>query len=323
MASTVWRGHVTFGLISIPVRLFRAARPERVPLKRVARVAAIPVEPDMPDDQPHTPSPTRFGKTELISRLAAPEPEPSPVPEEARLVPVRQGAISAETSAVVAPASVTRAFQVSRNQFVEVAPEELKKLAPKTSDEMSIQEFVSLNEIDPVYFETSYYVTPEEVGEKAYSLLYQALQKTKLVAVAELAMHGRSHVVIVRPGRHGLVAHTMFYSAEVHAEEEFHATRATVSAGELDLAQKLVVALETTFNPDKYKDTYRESLETLIAGKLAGTKPGPVPEPESRKKVVDIADALRASLSALKKPAANTLAAEPAPAARKSRRGSL
>ncbi len=201
---------------------------------------------------------------------------------------------------------------------MEVAPEELKKLAPKTSEEMAIQEFVSLNEIDPVYFETSYYAVPEEVGEKAYSLLYQALQKTKLVAVAELAMHSRSHVVIVRPGRNGLVAHTMFYSAEVHADEEFHATRASVSPGELELAQKLVLALETTFDPDKYKDTYRESLETLIAGKMAATKPEPVAEPEPRKKVVDIADALRASLSALKKPAANT----PSTPAKKTSRGS-
>lgn len=319
MASTVWRGHLTFGLISIPVRLFRAARPERVPLKRVARVQPTPVERQSEEeDEGYTPSPVKLGKAQpFASRIAAVQ-GPPPVSEQARLVPVRQGAISSETSAVVAPSAVTRAFQVSRNHFVEVAPEELKKLAPKTSDEMAIQEFVSLSEIDPLYFETSYYVMPEEVGEKAYSLLYQALQKTKLVAVAELAMHGRSHVVIVRPGRNGLVAHTMFYSAEVHADEEFHATRASVSQGELDLAQKLVLALETTFDPDKYKDTYRENLETLIAGKMAAAKAEPVPEPESRKKVVDIADALRASLSALKKPAAKAAVTAP----KKSSRGS-
>ncbi len=319
MASTVWRGHLTFGLISIPVRLFRAARPERVPLKRVARVRSAATEPEMPEEEPYVASPpARLGKVQPLARQSAPIAEQPSPPEEARLVPVRQGSITAESSAVVTPSSITRAFQVAPNRFVEVAPEELKKLAPKTSEQMGIQEFVSLNEIDPVYFETSYYVIPEEVGEKAYSLLYQALQKTKLVAVAELAMHSRSHVVIVRPGRNGLVAHTMFYSAEVHADEEFHATRASVSPAELELAQKLVMALETTFDPDKYKDTYRESLETLIAGKMAGTKPEPVAEPEPRKKVVDIADALRASLSALKKPATKS-ASTPA---KKTSRGS-
>jgi DNA end-binding protein Ku len=248
MASTVWKGFVTFGLISIPVRLFRAARPERVKLRRLKRGAREPAH---------------------------------------------------ETTDTV------KGYQYSKGEFVTIEKEELTAIEAKTTGEMAIQECVALDEIDPVYFETSYYMAPEEAGGKAYGLLYRALGTMKLVAVAQFGMHSREHVVVIRPGKKGLLAHTMYYAAEVRADQEFKADTHAVSEKELELAKTLVRSLEAPFKPDKYHDTYREKLEAILEDKAKG-KHVKVEEGEKRRqpaKVVDIADALRQSLAGLKKPA--------------------
>jgi len=249
MASTVWKGFVTFGLISIPIRLTRAARPERVKLRRLNRRKM----------------------------------EPEHRTEE----------------------DTVKGYEYSKGEFVKVEKEELKTIEPKTTTEMAIQECVSLDEIDPVYFETSYYMAPEEAGGKAYGLLYRSLQEMKLVALAQFAMHSREHVVVLRPGKKGLLAHTMYYPAEVRADQEFKADTRAVSEKELQLAKTLVRSLEAPFHPEKYHDTYREKLEAILADKAKGKRVKvdagePRPKPA---KVVDIADALRQSLANLKKPA--------------------
>jgi DNA end-binding protein Ku len=260
MAATVWKGFITFGLISIPVRLFRAARPERVNLR-------------------------------VLSRSGAARPE-----------------------------QAKKGFEYAKGRFVSVEPEELKSIAPQTTTEMAIEEFVALDEIDPVYFEASYYVAPEKAGEKAYALLYRSLQLTRLVALAQFAMHNRGHVVVLRPGHSGLLAHTMFYAPEVRARDEFHADTSTLTAKELDLAKTLIRSLTGSFEPEKYHDTYREKLEAMLSKKAAGKPVSAAASAEPRKqaKVVDIADALRASLANLKKPPA---AAAPAKKARRAGSG--
>ena len=243
MASTVWKGFVTFGLISIPVRLLRAARPERVKLRQLERREKRP--------------------------------------------PAKKG------------------YEYAKGDFVTIDKEELKAIEAKTTGEMAIQECVELEEIDPVYFETSYYMTPEAAGGKAYGLLYRALETTKLVALAQFAMHSREHVVAIRPGKKGLLAHTMYYVPEVRADQEFKADTRAVGEKELKLAETLVRSLAAPFKPEKYHDTYREKLEAILADKAKG-KHVKLEEGEPRRqpaKVVDIADALRKSLAGLKKPA--------------------
>jgi DNA end-binding protein Ku len=135
--------------------------------------------------------------------------------------------------------------------------------------------------------------------------LFEALKKSNLVAVSQLAMHGREHIVIVRPGKHGLLAHTMFFSSEVRAEEEYHAVTDLVKDKELALAQTLIESLAATFEPEKYKDTRRERLEELIAQKVAGQPITRAEEPKRQAAVVDITEALQKSLAALKKPASS------------------
>jgi DNA end-binding protein Ku len=309
MASTVWRGFITFGLISIPVRLFRAARPERISFRRLYRQ-----EPESASGRPERAS-AGHREDQYLERLSPPDalgrspglrslPRAEPALEEPRLSPVEQVSVRKGTDEVVSPRSVVKGYEYDNGRFVTVNPEELKSIAPKTATEMEIQEFVQLSEIDPVYFETSYYVRPEEAGEKAYALLYRSLQITGLVAIAKFAMHSREHVVVLRPGKTGIISHTMYFTSEVRADEEYRADTKLVTPKELDLAQTLIHSLAAPFEPEKYRDTYREKLESLIANKVEG-KPLARVEPVKSAEVVDITEALQRSLANLKKPASS------------------
>jgi DNA end-binding protein Ku len=303
MASTVWRGYISFGLISIPVRLFRAARPERISFRRMYREAQP--EPELELEEPSKP-------VRLSAGASARNVEPAPVhatsngtPEPPVLAPLRQVSIRPETNERVSETSIVKGYEYEKNRYVALEPEELKSVAPTTSAAMEIEEFVQLADIDPVYFETSYYVTPEEAGEKAYALLYKSMQTSGLVALAQFAMHSREHVVVLRPGKHGLLAHTMFFANEVRADDEYHADLSAVSDKELKLAETLIHSLAAPFEPEKYRDTYREKIQALIDRKIQGL-PAPAAKAAPQKSaVIDIADALRKSLANLKKPAAS------------------
>lgn len=309
MASTVWRGFITFGLISIPVRLFRAARPERIGFRRLYRE-----KPENGSGQAQRESITD-GKAPRLERLSASRKQAEPmvtpftkpeksIGQEPVLAPLQQVSVRKGTGEVVSKGSVVKGYEYDKDQYVVVDPEELKSIAPKTATEMEIQEFVQLSEIDPVYFETSYYVKPDEAGEKAYALLYRALQLTGLVAIAKFAMHNREHVVVLRPGKTGIISHTMYFTSEVRADEEFRADTSVVTPKELDLAQSLIHSLAGPFEPEKYRDTYREKLESIIANKVQGKPLAKVEQPKQAE-VVDIAEALRKSLATLKKPASS------------------
>ena len=132
---------------------------------------------------------------------------------------------------------------------------------------MEIVRSVRLSEIDPVFFETSYYVVPDRGGEKAYAILFEALRQTQHVALARVGMYGREHVVIVRPGEHGILAHTMFYVDEIRFENEFRANVQGVGPKELELARTFLEAIEAPFAPEEFKDVYREELQAMIAKK--------------------------------------------------------
>jgi DNA end-binding protein Ku len=300
MASTVWRGFINFGLISIPVRLFRAARAERVSLRRLYR--AEPASRDS-EDETEEPEDAKPAAKPGPRRLAEQDTDTEPV-----YVPAKQAAVRTGEGQVVPNSALVKGYEYEKDRFVALDPDELKSLAPKTATEMEILEFVKLDEVDPVYFETSYYARPEQAGEKAYALLYRSLQLSGLVAVARFAMHSREHVLILRPGKKGLIAHTMFYASEVRGEEEYAADTSSLNEKELGLAQTLIGSLAAHFEPEKYHDTYREQLEALIQAKVQakarGKAPAATPPAAAKARVVDIAEALQKSLAALKKPPA-------------------
>ena len=277
MASTVWKGHLTFGLVSLPVKLYSAARSESISFNQLHKA----------DNS----------RVRQVLYCAA---EDKPIPRT----------------------EIVKGYEYEKDRYVVIEDEEIKKVAPQTAKVMEIQEFVKADAVDPIYLETSYYMAPDEAGEKPYALLFDALKKSGYMGIAKVTMHNREHVVILRPGANGVLLHTMYFSHEIRKVDEFRTDLSLVKEKELALAQSLVEALAAEFEPDKYKDSYRENLLQMIESKKEGKEIVATPEPR-QEKVVDILEALKASLAVAKKPAASAKAvtsiAEAKPAKRKAR----
>jgi DNA end-binding protein Ku len=265
MASTVWKGHLTFGLVSFPIRLYSAARGESISFNQLHK---------------HDGS-----RVKQVLFCAA---EDKPIPRS----------------------EIVKGFEYEKDRYVVIEDEEVKKVAPSTAKVMEVQEFVKANDVDPIYFETSYYMAPDEAGEKPYALLFDALKKTGYVGIAKIAMHNREHVVILRPGHNGVLMHTMYFQHEIRQVDEFRTDLSLVKEKELALATSLIEALSGEFEPEKYKDNYRENLLRMIEAKKQGEEVVATPEPQQAK-VVDILEALKASLAMAKKPAASATTSEP------------
>jgi DNA end-binding protein Ku len=140
---------------------------------------------------------------------------------------------------------------------VTFQPSELAALRPQTSTELSIAEFVRLEEIDPIFFETSYYAAPDRGGEKPYALLFAALAETEYAAIGSLAMHGREHATVIRPGRRGLILHSLFYENEVRADEEYKTDSTMVSAKELELAKTVIPSHGSAVRSEQVEGHFR------------------------------------------------------------------
>jgi DNA end-binding protein Ku len=275
MASTVWKGYITFGLITIPVRLFAAARGERVSFHQIHGVCG-----------------TR----------------------------IKQQTYCPHCERVVERSELVKGYEVEKDQYVIVTDEEVKSVAPPSSDNMEILEFVKAEGIDPIYFDASYFMVAEEAGRKAYRLLLETMRKSGYSAVAKVTMHQREYTVVVRPNPHGLMLHTMFYPEEVREVPEFgRDDNVTVKPQEVALAEKLVEGLAADFDPSKYHDEYQERLKQLIEAKREG-QTVEAAAPKKRAPVIDLMQALQKSLGELpqRKPASKASANEAsAPATKK------
>ena len=304
MPAIVWKGHLTFGLVSIPVKLFRAARRERVRMHYVHR-------PELAE-QPAIASMSARGAVPIEPEPRSPRVEPAPANAEPEMalppVPVtrvRQSLVAAGDEQPISRAEVLRGYEIEPDQYVVFGREELRSLQRRTSANMEIVRSVRLSEIDPVFFETSYYVVPDRGGEKPYAILFEALRQTQHVALARVGMYGRDHVMVVRPGEHGILAHTMFYVDEIRFENEFRTNIEEVGAKELALAKTFLEAIEAPFAPEEFKDVYREELQAMIAKKMSEGGASPeVRETAAAGPVVDILDALKKSIAMARKPPA-------------------
>ncbi len=262
MAASVWSGYLTFGLISMPVRLFSGARSSSVSFNMLHR-----------DDK----------------------------------VRVKQQLICPAENKVVERNEIVKGYEYRKGEYVVIEPEEIKKIEPKTAKAMEILEFVKDEEVDPIYFETSYYLVPEEAGRRPYALLSKALEETKYVAVAKLTMHNREYTVLLRPHKGGMLLYTMYYYDEVRQVENFGRPDVELKEAELKVAHQLIEALADEFDPKKYHDTFQENLKKLIQAKLEGGEVAEVEKPRKLAPVVDLMSALKESLAQMegkKKPAA-------------------
>ena len=191
---------------------------------------------------------------------------------------------------------VEKGYEYEKDQYLLFTEEELDRIEPESARMMEILEFCKVEEIDPLYFDASYYVTPEQAGAKAYKLLHETMQRTGYAGIAKVTMHGREYIVIVRPRKNGLTLHTMFYSNEIRAAAETGEGKFEIKEQERSLATQLVESLAAPFQPEKYHDTYQESLRTLIEAKAKGQDVVAVP-PAVQAPVVDLMAALKESLS--------------------------
>jgi len=263
MATSIWKGHLTFGMVSFPVRLFTAARSETVSFNQLHK-------------EDHS----------RVKQVLYCQTEDKPIPRS----------------------EIVKGYEYEKGKYVVVDDEDIKKVAPKTAKVMEILEFVKGDDVDPVFLESSYYMAPDEGGEKPYALLFETMKLTKYYGVAKIAMHNREHVVILRPGGRGMVLHTMYYADEVRRSEEFRTDAANLKGKELALAKMLVESLAGEFEPEKYHDSYRDNLKTMIQAKIEGHKVVETPETHIAP-VIDIMEALKKSLEMRKPPMVATAAA--------------
>jgi DNA end-binding protein Ku len=254
MASSVWKGHLTFGLVSFPVTLSVAARGETISFNQL-----------------HKPDGSRIKLVTFCQK------EDKPIPRS----------------------EIVKGYEYEKDHYVVIDDEEIKKVAPKTAKIMEILEFVKGGDVDPVYLESSYYLSPGEGGEKPYALLFEALKETGYYGIAKVAMHNREHIIVLRPAHTGIMLHTMYYRSEIRAADEYKTDPSQIKEKELALARTLVETLAADFEPQKYHDTYKENLEKMIQAKVEGHKVVETPTPHIAP-VIDIMDALRKSLEARK-----------------------
>ena len=193
---------------------------------------------------------------------------------------------------------VEKGYEYEKEQYLLFTPQELKAIEPQSAHAMEILEFVKLDEIDPLYFDASYYIAPEEAGEHAYRLLLSAMIKSGYAGIAKVSMHNREYIVIIRAREQGLTLHTMFYANELRAAQEVpvKTNGAKPKEAEEALAMQLIKSLAAPFEPDKYHDTYQAGLQALIEAKSKGQTITATPH-KALAPVIDLMSALKESLN--------------------------
>jgi DNA end-binding protein Ku len=253
MAASVWKGMISFGLVSIPIRLYTAARTKRTYLHQI-----------------HDKCNTRLK-------------QPLYCPTCDRLV---------DRSEVI------KGYEYETGQYVLVDGDEIKKITPPSGKTMEIVTFLKENEVDPIYFDSSYFALPEQHAEKPYALLLKALEDTKKVGVAKVTMHQREYTVFIRARDNGLTLHTMYYANEIAAVEGYgRKYDAKLRPEEVKLADQLVQSLSAPFKPEQYHDEFQERLNALIESKLKGKAVTVPSRPTAKAPVIDMMEALKRSLA--------------------------
>lgn len=215
---------------------------------------------------------------------------------------------------VVERDAMARGFEYAKDQYVVLGAEELKALDQQSDQSIEIEEFVPIASVDPIYFEKTYLLGPDKGGSKAYRLLREAMRAAGRGAVAKFSTRGRQQLVLLREAQGGLMMHALFHADEVRDFSEVErGEEVTLKPGELELAVQLIEQLASAeFDARKYKDEYRERALALIEQKVAGQEITVGPARSAKGQIIDLMDALKASLAARAAEPAATAAAEPA-----------
>src|SRR5438270_9566223 len=258
MARPIWSGSISFGLVSVPVKLFSATSPKEVRFHLL-----------------HDEDGARIQQKRVCSA------DGQEVPWE----------------------HIVKGFEISKGRYVIVTREELEAFNPKVTKAIEIEDFVDLGQIDPIYYESTYYLVPDRGASKPYALLVEAMKKTGKVGVARFTLRTKQYLCAVRPLGKALAVSTMLYADEVVPQDDLEGLPdSKPGERELKMAEQLIGSLEAKFDIEKYKDDYREQVLALLERKAEGEEiVAPEPEKTPRGKVVNLMDALQKSLAAARR----------------------
>ena len=263
---TMWKGAISFGLVSIPVRVFPATE-----------------EKTLRFNQLHDADGGRIKMKRTCSKCG----------EE------------------VTYDHIVKGYEVEKDQYVTLTDEDFDAIPVESSRAIDIVQFVDLDEIDPIYFKKSYYLIPDETGVKAYNLLRKALEDDEKVGVAKVSFRDKEHLAALRFRDKVFVLETMYWPDEIReADHEELGRRTTVRPQEVQMARSLIVNLSEPWNPAAFTDEYREALTRIVDAKQTG-EVIQAPEAAQPSKVVDLMEALKASVEAVKKESAASKKTKP------------
>jgi DNA end-binding protein Ku len=259
MPRVMWKGAISFGLVSIPVGLYPATE-----------------EKSLKFNQLHDED---FGRIKY-KRVCSVDGEEVPYER------------------------IVKGYEYEKDKYVVLTDEDMDAVPVESSRAIDIIQFVDIDEIDPIYFQKTYYLVPEETGVKPYQLLRQAMTEDGRVAIAKIAFRDKEHLAALRFKDSAFVLETMFWPDEIRpAEFETLEREVAIRPQEVQMARTLIDNLTDEFRPEEFKDEYREALLGVVEKKVAGEAIEAPPEPEATK-VVDLMEALKASVQATKKKAA-------------------
>ncbi|HEV2012963.1 MAG TPA: Ku protein [Candidatus Dormibacteraeota bacterium] len=288
MARALWSGTISFGLVSVPVRLYPATRRKDVRFHEIDRLSGQRIRHQKVVEAARVaPTPTVLQKGGGRSVL---------VPSSATLPRNEGGTSVPEAARPVAASDVIKGFEVAKDRYVTVGRDELDKLAPERSRTIDVEQFVDASAVDPIYFESSYYVVPERGYERAFGLLVDALRETKRVAICWFVLRRKRYLAALRPHGRLMVLALMFHADEILPASELEpAAPADLRKPEREMAALLINTLSGPFEPERYPDEYRQRLKGLIEGRAASAHPA-APEVVTGSGVHDLMAALRASV---------------------------
>ena len=255
MARAIWSGSISFGMVTIPVRLFSATKSKDISFHLL-----------------HATDGTRLKQVRWC-------------PTDEEEVPWNE---------------TVRGYEYAKDQYVTLTDKDFDRLPLPSKHVIDLSAFVEEKEIDPVFYERSYYLEPGERAEKPYSLLLRALEKKNLTAIASITLRKKEQLCALRPREGAIMLETLFYPDEVVQERGVDLSGTKVTDRELDMAFALIELLRKPFDPSEYHDHYREALAELIEAKLEGKEVVKAP-PVKETRVIDLADALRRSVEAARK----------------------
>ena len=211
---------------------------------------------------------------------------------------IRYKRVSEKTGREVPYEQIAKGYEVSNDEYVVIEPKELEKLTPEATHTIDIEDFVELDQIDPIYYQTTYFLSPDTGGDKAYMLLLKAMKDSEKVAIGRVVIRTKEYLAAIRPYDRALALETMYFPDEIISDASIPGLPKQQRAAdrELKMAKQLIDSLSTDFDPDKYHDEYRKRVQGLIKKKAKGETITIHEEGKETKKVVDLIEALKASV---------------------------